>query len=106
MSASDRGEAVLARDLTIERTTVENTMIVFSTEMDNVASDGRGDHSPFTRALLEVIATPGIEVGVMFRIVRTRVMELTSRQMPMEQITLGTKQVFLAGSPQAGPRRS
>ena len=43
------------------------TLISYATKDGTVASDGVGDHSPFTRALLAEMSTPGLEVGLMLR---------------------------------------
>ena len=38
------------------------TLIAYATAPDTVAEDGQGVHSPFTEALLEHIATPGLSI--------------------------------------------
>ncbi|MEB3212738.1 MAG: caspase family protein [Leptolyngbyaceae bacterium] len=54
----------------------EGTIISFATEPGNVAEDGDGRHSPFTAALLEHLDEP-IDIGLMFRQVRSTVLEKT-----------------------------
>ncbi|MCB2053632.1 MAG: SUMF1/EgtB/PvdO family nonheme iron enzyme [Geminicoccaceae bacterium] len=49
----------------------------FATAPGEVAQDGTGAHSPFTRALLEAIGEPGRELRRMMTVVRGRVLELT-----------------------------
>lgn len=57
------------------------TLIAYATRDGSVALDGQGQqHSPYTQALLEVIETPGVEVGLMLRRVRERVMAATGEQ--------------------------
>jgi peptidoglycan hydrolase-like protein with peptidoglycan-binding domain len=56
------------------------TLIAYATEPGNVASDGQGDHSPFTAALLANLETPGLEVGQMLRRVRKTVIDRTAHQ--------------------------
>ena len=44
--------------------TAVGTLIAYATGPGDVASDGKGEHSPFTSALLDHIATPGLVVKV------------------------------------------
>ena len=61
------------------------TLISYATKEGEVASDGKGDHSPYTQALLKHIGTPGLEVGLMLRRVRDQVRKSTSeKQTPWE----------------------
>lgn len=65
------------------------TLIAFATEPDKVALDGEGDHSPFTRALLDHIETPGIEVRQMLSRVRGTVIDNTNgEQLPLDTSAL------------------
>ena len=65
------------------------TLIAYSTEPGNVALDGSGRHSPFTKALLRHIETPGLEVGRMLRRVRSSVLKQTKRkQVPWDHSSL------------------
>ena len=52
-------------------------LIAFATDPGNVAYDGGGANSPFTAALLDHIATPGLEVRLMFGRVRQDVVLAT-----------------------------
>ncbi len=75
------------------------TLISYSTEPGNVALDGDGKHSPFTEALLQHIATPGLEVGQMLRRVRSTVLKKTrGKQVPWDHSSLVGD--FYFGSPQ------
>jgi hypothetical protein len=56
------------------------TMIIYSTQPDNVAQDGAGRNSPFTSALLKHIATPNLEIDSMMKRVRADVIAATQRQ--------------------------
>lgn len=61
------------------------TLISYATKEGEVASDGKGDHSPYTQALLKHIETPGLEVGIMLRRVREQVRKSTAeKQTPWE----------------------
>src|ERR1019366_9632185 len=42
-------------------------IIVYATQADDVANDGVGRNSPFSRAFLKEIKEPGLEIGTMFR---------------------------------------
>jgi tetratricopeptide (TPR) repeat protein len=59
------------------------TLVFFAAKEGQLALDGDGDNSPFAVAMLQRIATPGVEIGKMFRLVRDDVMEATAgRQEP------------------------
>ncbi len=60
------------------------TLIAFATRDGGVAEDGTGKHSPFTQALLDLIAEPE-DISLVLRKVRDKVMRDTSgRQQPWE----------------------
>ena len=60
-----------------------------------VALDGEGDNSPFAVAVLQRIATPGVEINKLFRLVRDDVMEATAgRQEPYTYGSLPGKEDF------------
>jgi uncharacterized caspase-like protein len=61
----------------------------YATQLDNVASDGSGRNSPFTKALLKHIGTKGISIQDLMIRVRKSVMEDTSnQQIPWEEAAL------------------
>lgn len=65
------------------------TLIAYATQPGNVALDGEGRHSPFTSALLRHIGTPNLDVEIMFRRVRSEVMEATQgKQVPWSSSSL------------------
>ncbi len=71
------------------------TVVAYSTQANEVAEDGAARNSPFTRALLDSLREPGLEIGAMFRKVATRVYEATSgKQVPELSISL-LSEVFL-----------
>ena len=71
-------------------------MIAFATQPDNVALDGDGRNSPFTTALLKHLSTPGLDIGVLMRRVRTDVIAATrDQQVPWDHSSL-TSEVVLA----------
>lgn len=61
------------------------SLIAFSTAPGQVAADGEGGNSPFTAALADVIATPGLKIEDVFKRTRERVYEKTAKkQVPWE----------------------
>ena len=59
------------------------TLVFFAAKEGQAALDGDGDDSPFAVAMLQRIATPRVEIGKVFRLVRDDVMEATAgRQEP------------------------
>lgn len=81
----------------------EGSLIVYSTQPNNVALDGAGRNSPFTAALLKHVVTPGIEVRQMLSRVRGDVLSATERrQTPWDSSSL-TGDVYLAGAPSSQP---
>ena len=81
----------------------EGSLIVYSTQPNNVALDGAGRNSPFTAALLKHVITPGIEVRQMLSRVRGDVLSATERrQTPWDSSSL-TGDVYLAGAPTSPP---
>jgi uncharacterized protein len=95
------GRGVTTRGLGRIDATGEGSLIVYSTQPNNVALDGAGRNSPFTAALLNHIATPGLEVRQMISKVRGDVLQSTDRrQTPWDSSSL-VGDVYLAGSPAA-----
>jgi uncharacterized protein len=97
------GRAAPSRGLGRMDAAGEGSLIVYSTQPNNVALDGAGRNSPFTAALLKHVATPGLEVRQMLSRVRGDVLAATERrQTPWDSSSL-TGDVYLAGVPQAQP---
>ena len=79
---------------------VEGTYIAFATEPDNVALDGEGRNSPFTKALLEHIEKPNVEISSLMTRVRRDVFNATDKkQLPFSNSGLLGEFYF---NPQAG----
>jgi tetratricopeptide (TPR) repeat protein len=71
------------------------TLVVFAAKNGQVALDGEGDNSPFAVAMLQRVATPGVEINKLFRLVRDDVMEATAgRQEPYTYGSLPGKEDF------------
>ncbi|MFO1049967.1 MAG: caspase family protein [Geminicoccaceae bacterium] len=76
------------------------TLIAYATGPGDTAADGSGPHSPFTAALLDHIATPGLEVRQVLGRVREEVLQQTGeRQVPWDSSSLRGEFYFKAGEP-------
>jgi uncharacterized caspase-like protein len=65
------------------------TLIAYATQPNNVALDGDGRNSPFTKALLKHLTAPGIDVGLIMRRVRADVIAATrDKQVPWDDSSL------------------
>ena len=95
------GRGATTRGLGRIDATGEGSLIVYSTQPNNVALDGAGRNSPFTEALLKYVGTPGLEVRQMISKVRGDVLQATDRrQTPWDSSSL-VGDVYLAGAPAA-----
>ncbi len=76
-------------------------LIGYATAPGTVASDGEGQHSPYTAALLKYLEQPGLEVGTLFRRVRAEVRLTTEgQQIPWVSSSLESEFYFHpAGQP-------
>jgi uncharacterized caspase-like protein len=71
MRASNR-DASISRGLArIEQ--ARGTVVAYSTQANEIAEDGAARNSHFTRALLDNLREPGLEIGALFRKVAARV---------------------------------
>jgi tetratricopeptide (TPR) repeat protein len=71
------------------------SLVVFSAKHGMKALDGEGANSPFALALVQRLASPGVEVNKMFRLIRDDVMETTAgRQEPYTYGSLPGKEDF------------
>lgn len=74
------------------------TMVAFAARDGQVALDGIGDNSPYAEALMEKIIQPGLEISLMFRQVRDRVLQQTGNlQEPHTYGSLTGVPFYLAG---------
>ena len=89
----------------VERAEVQ-TLVAYATSAGMVAEDGSGTNSPFTAALVNALAQPGLDVYDVFRTVRGRVREATEgRQLPWVSGSLETTVILndLKDPPLAAP---
>jgi uncharacterized caspase-like protein len=63
------------------------TLVAFATKHGHIATDGTGPDSPFATALANRMATPGLEISQLFRLVHDDVYASTARQ--QEPFTYG-----------------
>ena len=76
------------------------SFIVYSTQPGNVALDGTGRNSPFTKALLDHMALAGADVHAVMRRVRAAVQQDTrEQQIPWENSSLIDEVAFASGGP-------
>ena len=80
--------------------TMSDTLIAFAAKAGSVALDGDSANSPFTTALLENIATPGVDLRIAFGRVRDSVLTSTGRrQEPYVYGSLGGNTVAIVDAP-------
>ncbi|MCB1448741.1 MAG: caspase family protein [Nitratireductor sp.] len=68
------------KGLAEEKLASSGILIAFATNPDNVALDGKGRNSPFTKALLDNIERPGVEISTLMTDVRVQVSRDTGGQ--------------------------
>src|SRR5262249_33946681 len=73
----------------MDSSAAQGTFIAYSTAPGNVAADGSGSNSPYTKALAKNIMQPGIGIEEAFRQVRADVMSATAgKQIPWDSSSL------------------
>jgi tetratricopeptide (TPR) repeat protein len=71
------------------------TLVVYAAKHGQIALDGEGGNSPFAVALVQRVATPGVEINKIFRLIRDDVMEATAgRQEPFTYGSLPGREDF------------
>lgn len=71
------------------------TLVVYAAKHGQTALDGEGVNSPFAVAMVQRLATPGVEINKVFRLVRDDVMESTAgRQEPYTYGSLPGREDF------------
>lgn len=80
------------------------SMVAFSTAPGQVAADGEGDNSPYTSALVDVLAQPGMKIEDVFKRVRERVYESSGgQQVPWESSSILGDFYFSGGQSSTEP---
>jgi hypothetical protein len=85
-----------SRGLAIVSNAPTGTFISYSTGPGQVARDGEGRNSPYTRALLQYMQEPGIPIGNVFMKVRQKLRKDTG-QVPWELSSLEGDFYFISG---------
>jgi outer membrane protein assembly factor BamD (BamD/ComL family) len=81
---------------------MNNVLVAYAAKDGTTASDGSGDHSPFTTALLKYIETPGLEITFLFRNVRDDVIAATgNEQLPFVYGSLSKEAIYFKPPPAA-----
>jgi hypothetical protein len=79
------------------------TLIAYATGPGDVAADGSGTNSPYTKALAKAILTPGLAVERVFKEVRNSVVAATNdNQTPWESSSLTGGDFFFSGGASTG----
>lgn len=68
------------RGLAEEKLSSSGILIAFATNPGNIALDGKGRNSPFTKAMLDNIRRPGVEISTLMTDVRVQVVKDTDGQ--------------------------
>jgi len=103
LAAMQRSVA-LGRGLVRIEPAARDTLIAFAAAPGQEASDGIGRNSPFTAALLNHIAQPGVEISVMLKEVASEVREKThNAQRPQQLSDMARTFYFAKAQPAAGP---
>ena len=80
------------------------TLVAYAAKQGLTAEDGKGDHSPFTTAILHSLPEPGLDIRLAFGRVRDEVLKITSnRQEPYVYGSLGGSNVALVPAPEKAP---
>lgn len=84
----------------------KGTFIAYSTSPGDVAADGDGDNSPYTKALAESMSKQGLDLEDVFKHARRQVLgETSDRQTPWETSSLTGDFFFHAGKAQPEDRK-
>jgi formylglycine-generating enzyme required for sulfatase activity/uncharacterized caspase-like protein len=99
-----RSTRAIGRGFAKVEPTTTDTLVAFAAKAGATAADGRGEHSPFTAALLQHLATPGLDIMMAFRHVRDTVTASTSpRQEPFLYGSLGGHTISIVDAPPSPP---
>jgi hypothetical protein len=102
LAASDPTRSLGAsRGLAPMTPTGNGAIVAYAAAAGQVASDGAGNHSPYTTALLEEMERPGVEVGLMFRRVAGKVIESTDGVQRPEVLIRLASEYYLSDVPVA-----
>src|SRR5262249_18882262 len=90
----------VGRGLAKIEVTTTDTLVAFAAKAGMTAADGSGDHSPFTAALIDSLAIPGLDLRIAFGRVRDEVMKNTdNKQEPYVYGSIGGSTIALVAKP-------
>ncbi len=89
--------ATIARGLAKVTSRANETLITFAAAPGAIAADGQGRNSPFTKALLKHIGTPGVEIEVMLKRVTKEVKTATRQKQTPERLSRLTREFYFNG---------
>jgi len=93
------GTRAVGRGLAAVEPTTVNTLIGFAAKAGSYALDGEGANSPYAAALLNNLATPGLDLRIAFGRVRDEVLKATkNKQEPFVYGSLGGAEVSIVGA--------
>lgn len=101
------GKRTVSRGLAAVEPVSVNTVIAFAAKAGSFAIDGDGRNSPYATAILNNLATPGLDLRIAFGRVRDEVLKVTNnRQEPFLYGSLGGAEISIfpddaGGRPQA-----
>ena len=73
-----------------------NSLVAFAAKGGQIAEDGKGDHSPFTAAIIKHLVVPGLDIRLALGRVRDEVVRSTaSKQEPFVYGSLGCDSISL-----------
>ncbi len=100
------GTRSASRGLAAVEPTSANTVIAFAAKAGSFALDGDGKNSPYATAILNNLATPGLELRLGFGRVRDEVLKATkNKQEPFLYGSLGGAEIFIfPGTSEARPQ--
>lgn len=97
-----RGFRTVTRGLADPSVRPMGSFIAYSTAPGDVAEDGKGANSPYTTALAESIAKPGVSINDVFQEVRGKVLAATNRkQVPWDASSLTAPFYFVPAAASA-----
>jgi uncharacterized caspase-like protein len=73
----------------------------YATQLNNVASDGAGRNSPFTKALLKHLGDKGTIQDLMINVRKSVMAETNNQQIPWEEAALNERFSFMTEAPEA-----
>jgi hypothetical protein len=92
----------VSRGLARVEVTAKNTLVVFATAPGKVAADGEGRNSPFTKALLDHVDAPGVEVESLMKRVSAAVITATKGAQEPERLSRLTSEFYFVPGGAAG----